>query len=330
MCKTTAVLTISIAVLVAVVLGAQFVNPVWANPYSHIFPAYSGEADPPSDTQPPRITILSPERNSTLNTNNLHVSFKVEVGQSQSAESKMIQDVYYKADWLENKTYVYEYSPSSLNHPEKKTDFSTTLNLTGIPEGRHTVIICATENGTYYDPPFSEWPMWSLEFNVKTYSFQIVGASAVSFTIDVTPLNVTVLPITNQILVESGKSDVPLNFTVNGLASKISCALDGQDNVTIAGNTTLAGISIGAHNIVVYVWDEAGNVGCSEIISFTVAAPEHFPVVPVAILAIVAASAVIGLLYHERRKRQMRMDEYHPKILDPSRNTNERVKSGCL
>ena len=282
--KASVALTVSIAVLLAAVSGAQLVNSVWANPYSHIFPVYSGELAPRSDTQPPKITILSPDHNSTVNSNSLSVSFKVEVGESKSAYSSMIWNVYYKADWLENQVYVYEYVSNSSQQPNPtQTEYSTILNLTGIPEGRHSVMVYATERGTYFEPPFSEWPMWSLEFNVKSYGFQIVGASTVSFTFDNTPLTVAVLPIASQILSQSGTSDVPLNFTVNGSAAKISYALDGQDNVTIAGNTTLAGMSVGSHNVVVYVWDAAGNIGASETVSFTMAEPERFPTVPVAV-----------------------------------------------
>jgi len=275
---------------------------VGANPYSHIFPIYSGEVAPRSDTQPPRITILSPERNSTFETNSLSISFKAEVGESKSAENKMILDVYYKADWLGNNTYVYEYVPTGLLVYEKETDFSATLNLTGIPEGRHSVIVYATERGTYYEPPFSEWPMWALEFSAKSYSFQIVGASTIFFTIDVTPLNVTVLPIASHILSESGVSDVPLNFIVNGLASKISYALDGQNNVTIAGNTTLTSLPYGEHNVTVYAADNAGNVGASETIYFSIEEP--FYTVPVATASLTSAIIVSAglLVYFKKRK----------------------------
>jgi FlaG/FlaF family flagellin (archaellin) len=295
--KKSVAFTISIVVLLAAVSGALLVNSVSANPYSHIFPVYSGEVAPSSDTQPPKITILSPEHNSTFNTNSLSVPFKVEVGESKSAESKMIWDVYYKADWLENNIYVYEYLNSTI------TEYSSVLNLTGIPEGRHSITIRATERGTYYDPPFSQWPMWSLEFNVKSYSFHIVGASAVSFTIDVTPLNVTVLPITSKVLTQHGTVDVSLNFTVNGSASKISYALDGQDNVTIAGNMTLARIPAGLHNITVYIWDDAGNIGCSEPVTFNITEPTSFPTTFVATAFGTSLAVVTSLLvYFKKRK----------------------------
>jgi len=65
--KRIVALTVSIAVLVAALSGAQLVSSVRANPYSHIFPTDGGEVAPRSDTQPPKITILSPENNSTIN-----------------------------------------------------------------------------------------------------------------------------------------------------------------------------------------------------------------------------------------------------------------------
>jgi hypothetical protein len=41
-----------------------------------------------------------------------------------------------------------------------------------------------------------------------------------------------------------------------------------KKNVTIAGNTTLTGLSSSVHNLTVYAWDEAGNIGSSETITF--------------------------------------------------------------
>jgi hypothetical protein len=81
----------------------------------------------------------------------------------------------------------------------------------------------------------------------------------------------------------------------------MSYSLDGQDNVTIAGNTTLSGLPNGNHNVTVYATDKAGNVA-SETISFSVEAP--FPVVPVA-AASVATIAVVGaglLVYFKKRR----------------------------
>jgi hypothetical protein len=64
---------------------------------------------------------------------------------------------------------------------------------------------------------------------------------------------------------------IELNFKVSEPVSQIFYSLDGMDNVTVSGNTTLSGLSNGAHNVTVYAIDEAGNFGASETITFTMA-----------------------------------------------------------
>ena len=66
---------------------------------------------------------------------------------------------------------------------------------------------------------------------------------------------------------------VPLSFTVDESTSWISYSLDGQANTTIAGNTTLTGLSDGMHSLIVYASDLAGNVGSSDIVYFTIQTP---------------------------------------------------------
>ena len=95
-------------------------------------------------------------------------------------------------------------------------------------------------------------------------------------------------------------SDIPLTFTVNDQASFLSYTLDGQAAVAISGNTTLTGLSVGAHNLTVYVRDSAGLVETSKTVPFTVGA--HFPseIVFVGVAFAVVAS-VSFLLYVKRR-----------------------------
>ena len=114
------------------------------------------------------------------------------------------------------------------------------------------------------------------------------------------------------------KSNIPLDFTVNKATSRISYVLDGQSNVTINGNTTLSDLSNGLHNITVYAWDLAGNVGSSETVALTVAEPESSPIVPftvakpkpfsivlvVASIATVAMVSIGLLVYFKKRHRE--------------------------
>lgn len=100
-------------------------------------------------------------------------------------------------------------------------------------------------------------------------------------------------------------SNIPLEFMIDEPASQISYSIDGQENVTIIGNTTLTGLPSGYHNITVYATDEIGNTGKSETICFTIEVPEpqHIPITLV--IASIITAVVIGvgmLLYFKKRK----------------------------
>jgi uncharacterized membrane protein YphA (DoxX/SURF4 family) len=80
--------------------------------------------------------------------------------------------------------------------------------------------------------------------------------------------------------------------------------LDGTEKVPVEGNLTLH-LPNGNHTLTVYATDEAGNVGASETISFSVDAP--FPTALVAVVseAFAGAFLIVGLLvYFKKRKRR--------------------------
>jgi len=115
-----------------------------------------------------------------------------------------------------------------------------------------------------------------------------------------TPPEINIASPENQTYNESS---VSLVFTVNKPVNWTGYSLDGQDNVTITGNTTIAGLSNGLHNVTVYAEDSRGNMGASETVSFSVKLP--FPTTLVA-TAFAASAAVIGiglLVYFKKRKR---------------------------
>jgi len=99
-------------------------------------------------------------------------------------------------------------------------------------------------------------------------------------------------------------ANVTLDFTVNEPVFSAHYTLDGE-TVEISGNTTLAGLAVGAHNVTVSAFDVAGNMGASETVYFTIAEPEPFPTVLAATAAgaSVAIIAAVLLLYFRRRKR---------------------------
>jgi hypothetical protein len=276
--KRSLAVTLIIELILTAAVATQLVNSVWANPTTT--PGY--EVPPDDATEPPTITITS----TTINQNNLTISFNASVGESATAYTMHIDNVSYTSDWNQNKIYVYrDYDPqqkSSGSHGQQKA-ISYAAEITGIPEGAHTITMYVDELGSYL-------------IDGLVCPFQITGSAMVNFTIDTLPPSVTILALENMTI---GASDVPLNFSLSEPASRISYVLDGKDEVSISGNTTLTGLPNGVHRITVYAVDAEGNAGVSETATFTVAS---FPVIPVAAVSIGLASVVL-IVYFRKRKR---------------------------
>ena len=115
-----------------------------------------------------------------------------------------------------------------------------------------------------------------------------------------TPPKTALLSPVNQVFNESS---IPLIFTVDKQVNWIGYSLDGQDNVTISGNTTITDLLNGLHNVTVYARDEFDNMGASETIYFSVDLPEPFPTALVIVSITSVAVVGVGLLiYFKKRK----------------------------
>jgi hypothetical protein len=174
--------------------------------------------------------------------------------------------------------------------PPEGTSVANESTLLDLAEGTHTIVAKART------------------FNANI-PLDMEACANVTFTIDTAPPRISVLNVENKTY---GTSDLPLSYTVNEPDSQISYSLDGLVNVTFFGNTTLTGLSNGKHNLVVYATDDAGNVGASETVYFSVEAPqpepkpkpEPFPTTLVIASVSVVAIVVLGLLvYFKKRKR---------------------------
>jgi N-acetylneuraminic acid mutarotase len=112
-----------------------------------------------------------------------------------------------------------------------------------------------------------------------------------------TPPVIDVASPANQIY---NASSVSLDFMVNKPAEWTGYSLDGQDNVTVAGNTTLDGLPNGLHSVMVYAEDSLGNMGASETVSFTVEVP--FPTALVVASAVIVSVIGLGLLVYFKKR----------------------------
>jgi hypothetical protein len=134
-------------------------------------------------------------------------------------------------------------------------DYENNVTITGSPdlynltEGPHSIVVFATDNAGN------------------------TGAStAVEFIISIPPVDNT--PPTIKINSPENStytmSTINLNFNIDEQASWIAYNLDGIENITLSGNSTLSGLSEGIHSMVVYATDTAGNTGTSDPVQFVI------------------------------------------------------------
>ncbi|MCW4046629.1 MAG: Ig-like domain-containing protein [Candidatus Bathyarchaeota archaeon] len=165
--------------------------------------------------------------------------------------------------------------------------------LPELPEGQHKLTV------------YAKYERTSTNFN---YPALILGNSTVYFTIsDRKPPAISDLSVENKTY---SQNSLPLNFTTDQPTSWIGYCLDGEANVTIAGNATLTGLLEGSHNITVYANDTAGNMGASKTVTFTIDTSEISETFPTKIVAsasgaLVAFFGLSLLVYFKRRKRQL-------------------------
>jgi len=96
-------------------------------------------------------------------------------------------------------------------------------------------------------------------------------------------------------------TDIQLNLIVNEPDLWMRYNLDNANITEISGNTTITGLSLGAHNLTIYATDEAGNTAACKTIHFEVQEP--FPATIVIASVITVAVACVGLiLYFKKRK----------------------------
>jgi hypothetical protein len=287
--KTALMLLFMLSLLISALAATVFVCSVRANPYMGGY-LFSGEVSPEAvGATPPLITIHSPQENSTYGCSDILFNFNVSVGETSANTHQGIDDVYYKGGWEEGR-HLASYRATMLS----LTEYS--INVT-VPEGKHEITVWAYEKGTYWVDEI----LYELGYRLegRAYTFHITGSESVVFTVDTTSPSIAVLSVKNETY---RTSEVPLDFTVNESVSQIGYCLDGQENVAVAGNMTLTGLSNGEHSLTVYAMDEAGNAGASETITFSVNVP--FPTALVAAAAVSATSIVAGLLVYFKKHRR--------------------------
>jgi hypothetical protein len=116
--------------------------------------------------------------------------------------------------------------------------------------------------------------------------------------IEATPLKLHILSPSNQTYIESNLS---LSFTINRAVDTLSYSLDGKDNITLNGNTTLTGLSDGMHHITVYA-NDSFDYADRQTVAFTVIATS---ILALAVAVVVTITIVVALLLYRRHRKNL-------------------------
>jgi hypothetical protein len=238
----------------------------------------------------PIVKIISPTENETYTNGTINLCFTV-AGADDPRFTQMTLVGAYKGDWMEDFERAYgQVGEDNGEHYGIPIFLKYDLNVTDIPYGEHNLLIKAYGTLNFMENN-GALPLYGCLLN-KTLS--------VDFFVRTNPI--IMFPSRQNATFKT--SSVPLNFTVDHSVTEMAYIIDGQDSVSIDGNTTLTGLSNGQHNVTVYATDSLGKTDVSAMQFFYVDAPE-FPVVPfVAVSAVVVVSAVAGVMvYFKKRKR---------------------------
>ncbi len=182
---------------------------------------------------------------------------------------------------------------------DPKTDSWTVC--ASMPTGRYSASVAVVDDLLYVIGGFTTEFRTDIFTLNPIYTYSVVNQQYTPFGYGIVPLVVSVVSPENKTY---AASNVSLAFTVNKPASWLGYSLDGQETVTITGNTTIAGLLNGLHNITVYANYTFGNTGASQTIQFTIA-EETEPFSTTWLIASVMLVAVIGvglMVYFKKHK----------------------------
>lgn len=134
----------------------------------------------------------------------------------------------------------------------------------------------------------------------EVYTPANYGIPDPSYLLEITPPIVNILSPLNQTYYDL---NVSLGFSLDKQVSWIGYSLDGDQNVTVTGNTAISNLTIGFHSLIVYAKDTFGNAGASAEISFTTAEPfptTLFVASPIAVVALVGLGWIVYIKKHRR------------------------------
>ena len=243
---------------------------------------------------PAIVKIHSPYEDQVYSSRNIVFSVSVESPRKDYWEMTSVKITIFLDDKARSAETITQY----LDQQGLVASYESVLRVE--EEGLHSMYILADIEYLSHHP---QWPVSDFTGSGKS--------DVVNFRVETPPPIVTILSPDFQ--EAFNYSTVSLEFCVSTLFSWVGYSLDGNDNVTVTGNTTLTGLSEGTHKIVVYATDEFGQTGKSHIRYFTIdtsspSAPSSnsFPTtLVIAIIVLVSVVTIsVGLLFYFRKRKK--------------------------
>lgn len=183
---------------------------------------------------------------------------------------------------------------------DPKTDSWTVC--ASMPTGRYDVGVAVVDDLLYVIGGFTT-EFSSVGFNPNPiYTYSAVNQEYTPIGYGTVPPTISVLSPQN---ITYSSTNVSLAFTTNKPVAWQAYSLDGQEKVTITGNTTLSELPSGSHKITVYAKDSFGNTAASQTIIFSIVKPE----VSTTTFTIIGSGASVAvvfagvLVYFKKRNR---------------------------
>ena len=230
-----------------IVLALQIVSAS-ANPFS-LYPW-----DPHT-----KVSIMSPTENAKLSSNNITLTFNVDLSLWYTEVVSRRNPTYRCYVWFIKYYLDGKMAGNTFGSLDNDLSGTHSVLLTGIAEGKHNLGVDVSTAGGH-------WQRSAINNSWSSSNAAVEDSSnLIYFTIDVTPI-ISNLSVENKTYYSN---QIPLIFNVNAPFFRISYSLDNSSNIAVTGNTTLS-ISQGSHNIVVSTKDAAGNMWKSDKVFFTV------------------------------------------------------------
>jgi hypothetical protein len=207
----------------------------------------------------------------------------------------VVSNIFYYPKWpfVDLKAYVFVEDPNNEKIYDVYSNDSGCFSFTALESGNYTFFAASNLVDELY---------WSCYLSTSEINQATPLGITLNYTITGAPLEIT---ITSPTIQTSLQSNVSIDFSFNRIFDWAGYVLDGADVVPLwicnrtapksYANTTLTGLSIGAHTLTMYANDSYGNLS-SKYVTFSVGSSKGLGIDFLSVLPWVAIVVLVIVL----------------------------------